>query len=83
MASVSNEEERSHFFSCFMALIAYLPTPKRKVKGKNPSYHSTQILNDNGILLSCSEFLHTFGIPVAPKQFVMDAIPSPSVFTIT
>uniref|UniRef100_A0A3Q3AHM4 Reverse transcriptase domain-containing protein n=1 Tax=Kryptolebias marmoratus TaxID=37003 RepID=A0A3Q3AHM4_KRYMA len=38
----------------------------------------TQLLNDNGNLLTYSEFLQTFGIPVTPKDFaiVMDAVPS-------
>ena len=38
----------------------------------------SQLLNDNGTLLNYSEFLHTFGIPITPKEFaiVMDAITS-------
>ena len=36
------------------------------------------ITDDDGTLLKYSEFLHTFGIPITPKEFaiVMDAIPS-------
>ena len=38
----------------------------------------SQLLNDNGSLLNYSEFLHTFSIPITPREFaiVMDAIPS-------